>query len=139
MYFIDISSLMTFHAHFIHIYAQHTYIFHDIHIMTISKQFIILMTVICEHKAQTIHQYISLFFKNYKYIHFAYQFLGCIVPMKKSHDNKLKTILYLVITHIRNRTHMMQPVTFCRSKNIENAVCVLYYIYIHILLAQLCM
>ena len=58
MYFIDISNLSTVDAHLRDIYFQHMYIFHDIHMMIILQYFMILTTVICEHKVQTIHQYI---------------------------------------------------------------------------------
>ena len=95
LYFIYISFLMTSYAHFRNIYSQHTYIFHNIHIIITSKYVMILTTVICEHKVQTIHQYIYLFFKHYKHTHFGYQLLRCILPMKKWYHNKLQTILYL--------------------------------------------
>ena len=83
LYFIYISFLMTTHAHCRHIYSQHTYIFHNIHVIITSKYVFILQTVICEHKVQTIHQYIYLFVKHEKHTHFGYQLLQCILPMKK--------------------------------------------------------
>ena len=72
-----------------------------------------------------------MFWKKYKHKHLGYEFCRCILSMKKSYHNKLKTIWHLAITYATKRTHIMQLWTFAKTKSIYYTTCLLYDIYIY--------